>query len=318
MIQTTLGGLMFPDGTVQTTAGLASVFHDATLTGDGAQGSPIGVAVPLNLTGAVPRNSTLDSAVIRAANTADGGTGIFAIGGTNGMFPAGTGMVAQGADSSTSQGGDGIRAFAGRGRALGFEGAAGFFDGDVVVTKNLGVQGDVTASGNLTAFGIKQFKIDHPLDPEGKYLLHAAIESSEVLNVYSGNVNTNENGEATIVLPDWFEALNRDFRYQLTVVGTFAQAIVEDEVRNNRFRIRTNAPGVKVSWQITGIRSDAVMRKHPFQVEENKPDRERGTYLSPEAFNQPEERGVEWVRNPQRMHQMKERRSKQLTGSERK
>ncbi|HEU4390986.1 MAG TPA: hypothetical protein VFV34_24485 [Blastocatellia bacterium] len=144
-----------------------------------------------------------------------GAPGVIATGGS-GAATTGPGVIARGGDSQTGVGGDGIQGFAGRGRAPGFEGAAGTFFGDVVVTEDLNVQGDVTARGNLTAFGIKQFKIDHPLNPEGKYLLHAAIESSEVLNVYSGNVTTNEQGEATVTLPDWFEAINRDFRYQLT------------------------------------------------------------------------------------------------------
>jgi hypothetical protein len=50
MIQTTLGGIKFPDGTVQTTAainGLTSIFHDSTLKGDGTNLSPLGVAGPV-------------------------------------------------------------------------------------------------------------------------------------------------------------------------------------------------------------------------------------------------------------------------------
>ena len=139
-----------------------------------------------------------------------GGPGVIATGGS-GPATTGTGVIAQGGNSATGTGGDGIQAFPGRGHAAGFDGAAGTFFGDVVVTKNLGVQGDVSVTGNLTAFGIKQFKIDHPLNPEGKYLLHAAIESSEVLNVYSGNVTTNEQGEATVTLPAWFEDAFFDF-----------------------------------------------------------------------------------------------------------
>src|SRR5262249_9876410 len=52
MIETTLGGYKFPDGTVQTTAavsGLGSVSHDATLAGNGTAANPLGIALPLNL-----------------------------------------------------------------------------------------------------------------------------------------------------------------------------------------------------------------------------------------------------------------------------
>ena len=243
-----------------------------------------------------------------------GGDGVIAEGGF-GLNRSGAGVIARGATSETGVGGDGIQAIAGSCRSPAFDGLAGAFDGDVTVSQNLRVQGNVTTDGNLTAFGIKQFKIDHPLDPENKYLYHAAIESSEVLNVYSGNVVTDAIGQAVVPLPNWFESINRDFRYQLTVVGTFAQAIVGDEIKNNRFTIRTSAPGVRVSWQVTGVRSDVVMLKHPFKVEKEKPDVERGTYLSPESFNQPEEKNVLYVKRPQLMQQMKE--SRQRTDSSR-
>lgn len=44
MIETTLGGYKFPDGTVQTTAGISFVTHDATLAGLGTAASPLGIA----------------------------------------------------------------------------------------------------------------------------------------------------------------------------------------------------------------------------------------------------------------------------------
>src|SRR5262245_2754019 len=49
MIETTLGGYKFPDGTMQTTAGLTSVFRDTTLKGNGTQASPLGIAFPLKV-----------------------------------------------------------------------------------------------------------------------------------------------------------------------------------------------------------------------------------------------------------------------------
>jgi len=164
----------------------------------------------------------------------------------------------------------------------------------------------VQINGTLNVSGTKNFRIDHPLDPENKYLLHAAVESSEVLNIYSGNVITDRRGDATVTLPDWFEAINRDFRYQLTVIGGFAQAIVASEISQNRFTIRTDAPNVKVSWQVTGVRSDPVMLKHAFKAEEDKPEYERGTYVSPQEYGQPEERGAEWARRHQPCGQAKQ------------
>lgn len=84
------------------------------------------------------------------------------------------------------------------------------------------------------------FKIDHPVDPANKYLYHPFVESPDMMNIYNGNVVTDKRGLATIELPDWFRALNRDFRYQLAVIGQFAQAIVVKKVEKNRFTIKTN------------------------------------------------------------------------------
>lgn len=131
-----------------------------------------------------------------------------------------------------------------------------------------------------------------------------------------GDVVTETSGDAVVVLPDRFEAINCDFRYQLTVVGVFAQAIVADEIKSNRFKIRTSAPGVKVSWQVMGVRSDAAMRKHPFKAEEEKPERERGTYLSPDAYGQPEERGAGWARNPELIQRARQMRQKAVKSKE--
>jgi hypothetical protein len=136
------------------------------------------------------------------------------------------------------------------------------------------------------------FKIDHPLDPANKYLYHSFVESPDMMNVYNGNVTTDKRGYATVTLPDYFEALNRDFRYQLTVIGQFAQAIVATKIGNNRFVIRTNKPKVEVSWQVTGIRQDAYANAHRIPVEEDKPAGQQGHYLHPELFGQPETKSI--------------------------
>jgi hypothetical protein len=86
------------------------------------------------------------------------------------------------------------------------------------------------------------------------------------------------------MLPDWFEALNSDFRYQLTVIGQFAHAVVATEIDNNMFTIRTDKPNVKVSWQVTGIRQDAWAKTHRIPVEVEKAKADQGHYLHPELF----------------------------------
>jgi hypothetical protein len=144
--------------------------------------------------------------------------------------------------------------------------------------------GSVSIGGNLNVSGHKNFRIDDPLDPAGKYLFHSSIESSEMIDIYSGNIVTDAQGEAVVQLPDWFQALNTDFRYQLTVIGDFAQAVIASEVHDNRFGIRTDKPGVKVSWQVTGVRQDPYAKANPLVVEQDKPEGERGHYLHPELY----------------------------------
>jgi hypothetical protein len=131
-----------------------------------------------------------------------------------------------------------------------------------------------------------------------------------MLTIYNGNVTTDENGAATITLPHYFEALNRDFRYQLTVIGQFAQAILASKIRQNRFTIKTDKTQVEVSWQVTGIRQDAYADAHRIQVEEVKPEKERGSYLHPEVFGQPAEKGVDWALRPEQMSRLKAEREK--------
>src|SRR5262249_747784 len=132
------------------------------------------------------------------------------------------------------------------------------------------------------------------------YLTHGCVESSERLNVYSGNVTTDRSGNAVVPLPNWMEALNTDFRYQLTVIGQFAQAVVAQAIPNPPFRIKTDQPFVKVSWQVTGVRQDAYARAHPMAVEQVKPEHERGLYLHPKEHGQPESLGIYYARMQRR------------------
>ncbi|MEP6809541.1 MAG: hypothetical protein ABI992_04805 [Chthoniobacterales bacterium] len=161
-------------------------------------------------------------------------------------------------------------------------------------------QGDVTILGTLSK-SAGTFKIDHPADPANKYLSHSFIESPDMMNIYNGNVTTNAKGEAVVTMPEYFSALNKDFRYQLTPVGSFAQAMVAKEIAENKFVIKTDKPNVKVSWQVTGIRHDAYADAHRTAVEEEKTGIERGAYLHPELFGQPKEKGIEYARHPE-MH----------------
>ena len=158
--------------------------------------------------------------------------------------------------------------------------------------------GNVTVTGTLTK-GAGSFKIDHPQDPAKKYLSHSFVESPDMMNVYNGNITTDEKGRAVVTMPEYFSALNADFRYQLTVLGEeFAQALVASEMKENKFVIKTSKPNVKISWQVTGVRHDAYANANRIAVEEEKKGLEIGAYLHPELFGQPEEKSIDYAKNP--------------------
>jgi hypothetical protein len=226
------------------------------------------------------------------SNYDHGGPGVTASGG-NSINIGGPGVLATGGGGFS--GGDGIDAYGGTGSELdgdgiyaegvGGNGSAGVFAGDVAV------EGALSKSSG-------SFKIDHPLDPANKYLYHSFVESPDMKNIYDGNVTTDSGGTAVVTMPAWFEALNTDFRYQLTVIGQFAQAIVAAKMTNGSFTIKTSKPGVEVSWQVTGIRQDAWANAHRIQVEVDKAQRDQGHYIHPELFGHEGEPSIVQMHHP--------------------
>ncbi len=158
---------------------------------------------------------------------------------------------------------------------------AGYFSGDVNVTGTIFTPVFVT-------------RLDHPLDPENRYLQFSGVDSPEMTSVLSGNVVTDVQGNAEITVPDYFVAIAGSPRYQLTVIGDFAQAVVSRELNESGFAVRTDKPNVKVSWQITVTRQDAFANYHRVQTETVKPADEVGKFRFPEAFGQPENRGIDY------------------------
>ncbi|MCB9355251.1 MAG: hypothetical protein H6575_11850 [Lewinellaceae bacterium] len=163
---------------------------------------------------------------------------------------------------------------------------AGSFYGSVKMTGNLQVGNNLIVNGGVSS-NVKNFLIDHPLDPANKFLVHTSVESPDMKNIYDGVVQTGPDGLATVQLPSYFDALNMDFRYQLTVIGQFAQAIIYEKIENNRFVIRTDKPDVEVSWQVTGIRKDPWAEANRTVVEPEKSPGEKGLYVNPEIYDQP-------------------------------
>ena len=155
-------------------------------------------------------------------------------------------------------------------------------------------EGDVDVTGTLTKGG-GSFLIDHPLDPENKTLSHSFVESPDMMNIYNGNVVLDDSGEAWVTLPEWFDALNRDFRYQLTGIGAFAQLYIAEEIEGNRFKIAGGAPGMKVSWMVTGVRQDPWANANRIPVESDKHPELKGRFVHPAAYGQPPESALHWT-----------------------
>jgi hypothetical protein len=257
-----------------------------------------GVAGSGSLFGPGVAGSGTNSTGVRG--TSISGSGVF--GETSSASPAGAGVKGTstrangvvGTSSAGAAGGIGVygeisgstddnnRGAGVRGQCNDPFGYAGYFVGDVAVDG-----GDLDVSGNIS------FIIDHPLDPPNKYLFHNAVESSERKNVYDGVEWLDEDGAASVDLPDWFEELNGDFRYQLTAVGGPASNLhVAEELSENRFKIAGGEEGMKVCWQVTGTRQDRGAAANPFEVEREKPEVERGRYLYPGVYDAPKEQRV--------------------------
>ncbi len=211
--------------------------------------------------------------------------------------------------SAFSQDGTGVEGFSVNGRGvIGFsEHEIGVFGvGGSEAAEAAEFVGDVFVVGNLIKTG-GGFKIDHPLDPANKYLSHSFVESPDMKNVYDGVVVLDVNGEAEVELPEWFEVLNRDFRYQLTAIGAPAPNLyIAQKITNSRFRIAGGNQGLEVSWQVTGIRKDFWAQAHPLMVEAEKPHNERDHYLHPEVHGQPAEKSMAWARHPEVMRELVE------------
>ncbi|MCG3127948.1 MAG: hypothetical protein CHACPFDD_02821 [Phycisphaerae bacterium] len=313
------GGMFGVDAVAEAASGTAygGYFSAASTSGRGVYGQAVAAGgqcyggyflanTGSSLGGALYAENTYDNSYTtairaKAKPSANRGIGIEARGGWSGIQAyaegAGTGermgVYGLGADTSgTCTGVSGQAIGTGTNRGVygtasgGSTNWAGYFSGNVNVTGTLSKGGGT-------------FTIDHPLDPANKLLQHSFVESPDMMNIYNGNVVTDDAGYATITLPEWFQALNRDFRYQLTVLDAadsdaFVQVKIVRKIAENQFTIRSSAPRTEVSWQVTGIRQDAFANANRVQVELDKPAAERGLYLHPEAWGLSSELGVDF------------------------
>lgn len=213
------------------------------------------------------------------ASTSTGGTSVYSrnYGNGNGVFSYsdhGISVIGQSGPTSTGFARIGVLGLCPPG------GFAGYFEGNVEVL------GSFFKSGG-------GFQIDHPGDPEHKYLSHSFVESSEMKNIYDGTIILDAQGEAEVSLPPWFDALNTEFRYQLTPIGDSSPNLhIATEISKRHFKIAGGKPDMKVCWQVTGIRQDAWAKAHRIPVEHDKPEQEQSYYRHPEFYGKADEKGI--------------------------
>lgn len=283
--------------------GQAGVSGYSTTTGAGVYGAALWAGGK----GVYGFNSQPNSVGVYGEATAAGSIGVYGKSndnaGTYGVSTDGSGVYGESTNDSGVYGYTGGLAggvtgvgpyigVAGERTGPGLLGAAVYGVADVAGTYAGEFFGNVYVQGMLFKGG-GGFKIDHPTDPANKYLFHSFVESPDMKNFYDGVATTDTDGYATVTLPEWFEVLNKDFRYQLTVIDeadgdTFVQAKVAKKIHDNHFTIRTSQPNVEVSWLVTGIRQDAFANQNRIPVEQDKPADEQGRYLHPTAFGLPE------------------------------
>lgn len=206
-------------------------------------------------------------------NTANSGIGIRATG-TFGLSAEGTVAVTANNNINAGTAGDfqtyGTNSFSVYACSHGASGSyAGYFNGNVNVVGTL-----YKSAGS--------FMIDHPMDPENKYLIHSFVESDEMTNIYNGEVTLDTNGEAEVTLPHWFDSLNHKCTIQLTPVGNHNPKVM-GKVTDGKFKIGWGEANGEVYWQVTGVRKDAFALANPMLVEVDKPIDFKGTLLHPEA-----------------------------------
>jgi hypothetical protein len=250
--------------------------------------------------------TTGSAAAVVGQNGSSGGVGVSGSGGRWGVY-----------GYSSANDGIGVRGFANGHQAVGVYGDGmnntGVFGYSESAT-GVGVwgynccgypagyfSGSVHVNGTLSK-AAGSFQIDHPLDPANQYLYHSFVESPDMTNLYTGTALLDANGEATVTMPDWFQALNGgdqyqgDYRYQLTPIGApMPNLYIAQEIQDNVFKIGGGAPGMKVSWMVTGIRHDPYAEANRIPVEAPKPPSELGTYLFPQLYGQPASAGVKYT-----------------------
>lgn len=239
-------------------------------------------------------SSTSEAAGVRGVNSSTTSQAYGVLGQITSTAPGGSSAGVRGKNAGTSGLGIGVWGSQ-NGSGWGVEGSVSGAGIGVIGFGGTGTA--VQAVGNFIASGTKSFRIDHPFDPENRYLQHYCTEGPEPTNTYRGTAVTDASGQAWVALPDYFDEINRDAHVQLTVLDEedFAMVRVARGVADGRFLIKSSRGNVRVFWRVEAVRNDRWVRERGAPVEIEKPEHERGIYLHPELYGFGAERGLEHI-----------------------
>lgn len=139
---------------------------------------------------------------------------------------------------------------------------------EVEATKNRFYHFRGFAAPNLNISGSKTFKIDHPLDPKNKYLVHSSIEGPRVDLVYRGKAILSD-GIATVNMDEYFDMISgtwkelcRDGQAWISGVNDFVECIgTVDENGLLTIKAKDISYNGEVSWMIIAERHDSDICK---------------------------------------------------------
>ncbi len=109
----------------------------------------------------------------------------------------------------------------------------------------------------------KNFLINHPLYPETHKLVHSTLEGPEVAVFYRGEAQLSK-GEATVILPEYFEALTREENRTVLLTSKFENdnkisMLAASEVKDGKFTVKMidgKNPSQKFYWEVKAVRAD--------------------------------------------------------------
>lgn len=139
--------------------------------------------------------------------------------------------------------------------------------------------GAVDVSGYLTKSG-GGFRIDHPADPENKYLNHEFVESDKAKNIYDGELTFDDSGKTTIEMPSWYTHVSSNGRL-MVMPHEASSTLATKKLAEGKWEVSGGAPHGTADYFVISTRSDKWMKDNHPGVEIDKGDK-KGLFINPE------------------------------------